>query len=130
MPRDNMASFDTRLETVPWIEGLTIGQAFDATVVRVASHDALVFPQLGLKWTWAEFAARRRDRPRVVGHRSAPGEHMAVWATNVPQWALLQFASAKIGVVLVTINPAYRPFELEYVLRQSDALRVVLDRRL
>ena len=47
------------------------------------------------------------------------GEHVAVWATNVPQWVLLQFATARIGAVLVTINPAYRPFELEYVLEQA-----------
>ena len=50
------------------------------------------------------------------------GEHVAVWATNVPEWVLLQFATARIGAVLVNINPAYRPFELQYVLRQSDAV--------
>ena len=50
---------------------------------------------------------------------------MAVWATNVPQWVILQFATARIGAVLVTINPAYRPFELQYVLEQSDAVGLV-----
>ena len=48
------------------------------------------------------------------------GDHVAIWATNVPQWVMLQFAAAKIGAVLVNINPAYRPFELQYVLKQSD----------
>ncbi len=51
---------------------------------------------------------------------------MAVWATNVPAWPILQFATARIGAVLVTINPAYRPFELHYVLRQSDAVALFL----
>ena len=50
-----------------------------------------------------------------------PGEHVAIWATNVPEWVTLQFAAARMGAVLVMINPAYRPFELEYVLKQSDA---------
>src|SRR5262249_44344831 len=54
------------------------------------------------------------------------GEHVAIWATNVSQWVILQFATARIGAVLVTINPAYRPFELDYVLRQSDAVALFL----
>ena len=51
---------------------------------------------------------------------------MAVWATNVPGWVILQFATARVGAVLVTINPAYRPFELSYVLKQSDAVALFL----
>ena len=54
------------------------------------------------------------------------GEHVALWATNVPQWVLLQFATARIGAVLVNINPAYRPFELQYVLKQSDSVALFL----
>src|SRR5205085_4911097 len=54
------------------------------------------------------------------------GEHVAIWATNVPQWVVLQFATARIGAVLVTINPAYRPFELKYVLKQSDSVALFL----
>jgi fatty-acyl-CoA synthase len=54
------------------------------------------------------------------------GEHVALWATNVPQWVLLQFAAARIGAVLVNINPAYRAFELEYVLNQSDSVALFL----
>ena len=55
-----------------------------------------------------------------------PGQHVAVWATNVPEWIMLQFATARIGAVLVTVNPAYRVFELEYVLTQSDAVALFL----
>jgi fatty-acyl-CoA synthase len=54
------------------------------------------------------------------------GEHVAIWATNVPEWVLLQFAAARIGAVLVNINPAYRPYELEYVLKQSDSVALFL----
>ncbi|HEY2147741.1 MAG TPA: AMP-binding protein, partial [Pirellulales bacterium] len=55
-----------------------------------------------------------------------PGDHVAIWATNVPQWVVAQFATAQIGAVLVTINPAYRPFELKYVLNQCDAVALLL----
>src|SRR5713226_3572216 len=48
------------------------------------------------------------------------GEHIAVWAANLPEWVLLEFASAKAGLVLVTVNPVYRVAELEYVLKQGD----------
>ena len=56
----------------------------------------------------------------------APGDHFGVWATNVPEWVLLQFATARIGVVLVNINPAYRTSELKYALRQSDVRGLAL----
>ena len=56
----------------------------------------------------------------------APGDHFGVWATNVPEWVLLQFATARIGVVLVNINPAYRTGELKYALRQSDVRGLAL----
>jgi fatty-acyl-CoA synthase len=58
-----------------------------------------------------------------------PGEHVALWATNVPEWVILQFATAQIGAVLVTVNPAYRPFELQYVLKQSDVAAIFLVQR-
>jgi len=111
----------------PWIEGLTIGQTLARTAARVPTHDAVVFPQLGVRWSWAEFDAKVTDTARALWASGLrPGEHIAVWATNVPEWILLQFAAARIGVILVTINPAYRPFELEYVLKQSDARALFL----
>jgi fatty-acyl-CoA synthase len=58
--------------------------------------------------------------------RFEPGEHVAVWAPNVPEWVLLRYGAALAGMVLVTVNPAYRPAELEYVLRQSRAAGVFL----
>jgi len=113
-----------------WVEGLTIGQALAQTVDRCAGQDALVFPTLALRVTWREFLSQVDEAARgllALGIR--PGEHVAVWATNVPQWVVLQFATARIGAVLVTINPAYRPFELKYVLKQSDAVALFLVER-
>ena len=114
-------------QAVPWVEGKTIGDVLAATVAAHGDHDALVFPQLDFRLSYRQFAERVEQAARgllALGIR--PGEHVAVWATNVPQWVVLQFATARIGAVLVTINPAYRPFELKYVLDQSDAVALFL----
>ncbi|HEY2147249.1 MAG TPA: AMP-binding protein, partial [Pirellulales bacterium] len=104
---------------VPWVEGRTIGQVLEATVAAHGACDALVFPQFGLRLSYRQFFERVNEAARgllALGIR--PADHVAIWATNVPQWVVAQFATAQIGAVLVTINPAYRPFELKYVLNQ------------
>jgi fatty-acyl-CoA synthase len=114
-------------QAVPWVEGLTIGQVLVRTARAYPDHDALVFPALGVRLSFADLLAEVDRAARgllALGVRR--GEHVAIWATNVPQWVILQFATARIGAVLVTINPAYRPFELDYVLRQSDAVALFL----
>jgi fatty-acyl-CoA synthase len=111
----------------PWVDGLTIGQVLAETARRHPDREALVFPQLNSRWTWRQLAADVDRAARgLLALGINRGEHVALWATNVPQWVLLQFATARIGAVLVNINPAYRPFELEYVLNQSDAVALFL----
>src|SRR5262245_21961478 len=111
----------------PWVNGLTIGQVLAETTRRHADREALVFPQLGRRWTWRQFAEDVDAAARgLIAMGITAGEHVALWATNVPEWVLLQFATARIGAVLVNINPAYRPFELQYVLGQSDAVALFL----
>jgi fatty-acyl-CoA synthase len=106
---------------------LTIGEALEATADRFGRQDALVFPQLGLRLNYRKFNERVDEAARgLLSLGIGNGDHVAVWATNVPEWVVLQFATAKIGAVLVTINPAYRPFELKYVLRQCDAKALFL----
>src|SRR5215813_4444235 len=114
----------------PWVEGLTIAQALDQTVERFADRDAVVFPKLGLRWTYRQFAEQIDRAARgLVALGIRQGEHVAIWATNVPEWVVLQFATARIGAVLTTINPAYRAHELNYVLKQSDSVALVLTDR-
>src|SRR6476620_1052799 len=111
----------------PWVDGLTIGQVLCERAGRFGDREAMVLPQLGRRWTWQQFADDVDAAARgllAMGIRT--GEHVALWATNVPQWVILQFATARIGAVLVNINPAYRPFELQYVLGQSDAVALFL----
>jgi fatty-acyl-CoA synthase len=111
----------------PWVEGLTMPQVLGETARRHPDHDALAFPALGLRVSFREFSQRVDRAARgllALGIRT--GEHVAIWATNVPEWVTLQFATARIGAVLVNINPAYRPFELKYVLNQSDSVALFL----
>ncbi len=111
----------------PWVDGITIGQALSRTVDRYGDRDAAVFSELGIHWTYHQFERQVHKAAKgLLALRIGHGDHVAVWATNVPQWVILQFATARIGAVLVTINPAYRPFELKYVLGQSDVKALFL----
>ncbi|MQG92863.1 AMP-binding protein [Pseudomonas sp. MN1F] len=99
---------------------LTIGQAFDATVARCADGEALVVRHQGLRYSWRQLAEQVDTHARALmalGVNS--GDRVGIWAPNCAQWCILQLASAKVGAILVNINPAYRVGELEYVLRQS-----------
>ncbi len=111
----------------PWVDGLTIPQVLQETARRHGDHDALVFPKLRLRVSYAEFSRQVDVAARgLLALGIKHGQHVAIWATNVPQWVVLQFATARIGAVLVNINPAYRPFELKYVLEQSDSVALFL----
>src|SRR5262249_25403216 len=112
---------------IPWLAGLTIPQVLDRTINRFAGRDALVFPRLGLRLNYREFGQQIDRAARgLLALGVCSGEHVAIWATNLPEWVILQFATARLGAVLVTINPAYRAHELSYVLKQSDAAVLVL----
>jgi fatty-acyl-CoA synthase len=117
----------TQNDSSPWVDGLTIGQVLCRQAQRIGEREAVVFPKLGHRRTWAELLCDvDRTARGLLALGLGKGDHVAVWATNVPEWILLQFATARIGAVLVTINPAYRAFELEYVLKQSDAAALFL----
>jgi fatty-acyl-CoA synthase len=111
----------------PWLDGLTFGEVLDRTAGRFGDRDALVFPQLGHRRGYAAFRAEVREAARaLVALGVEPGEHVGIWATNWPQWVVLQFAAAQVGVVLVNVNPAYRAHELQYVLGQADITTLFL----
>ncbi|MCG8293110.1 AMP-binding protein [Pseudomonas entomophila] len=99
---------------------LTIGQAFDATVARHGEREALVVRHQRLRYSWRELAAEVDVHARALMALGVEvGERVGIWAPNCAQWCILQLATAKVGAILVNINPAYRVGELEYVLRQS-----------
>ncbi|HWB09467.1 MAG TPA: AMP-binding protein [Pirellulales bacterium] len=114
-------------QPLAWVDGLTIGQVLDKTVQRFGGHEALVFPQAGFRVTYRELAEKVDEAARgLLSLDLKRGDHVALWATNVPQWVILQLATARLGLVLVTINPAYRAFELRYALAQCDAKALFL----
>ncbi|MXR28541.1 Long-chain-fatty-acid--CoA ligase Acs [Pseudomonas sp. E141] len=98
----------------------TIGEAFDQTVARYPDGEALVVRHQSLRYTWRQLAEAVDLHARaLLALGLKAGDRLGVWAPNCAQWCISQFASAKIGVILVNINPAYRSSELEYVLKQS-----------
>ncbi len=114
-------------ELQPWVEGLTIGQVLEQTARRFPTRAAIAFPQNNVRLNYKEFHAEVQATARgllALGLR--PGEHIGIWATNLPEWVVLQYAAASVGIVLVTINPAYRPFELRYTIEQSDIAALFL----
>jgi fatty-acyl-CoA synthase len=97
--------------------GLTIGQALDRAAALWGERPALIDRGTGTRWSWAEL--RREADALAAGFLALglkPGERIGVWSLNRAEWALSQFAAAKAGLILVTVNPAYRLAELEYAL--------------
>jgi fatty-acyl-CoA synthase len=106
---------------------ITIGDLMDQTTAKFPDKEAVVYPELGLRYTFSEFQALCNQVAKgLMALGIQPGEHIAIWATNVPEWVTTQFASAKMGAVLVTVNTSYRVHELEYLLRQSDSTTLLL----
>ncbi len=100
----------------------TIGEILDETTGKYPENDALVYVDRDLGWSYAEFKDCCNQLARgLMALGIKRGDHIAVWAYNIPEWVLLQFASAKIGAILVTVNTYYKSHELEYLLKQSDA---------
>jgi fatty-acyl-CoA synthase len=109
------------------IEGLTVGGLLSLVAERRPESDALVYVDRGLRYSYAEFdEAAERCARALMALGLQKGDKVAVWGQNVPEWVTLQFATGKMGAVLVTVNPAYRSRELQYVLEQSDAAALFL----
>ncbi len=100
----------------------TVGSLLDDMARRFPDNDALVYPERNLRYSYSRLNdSCRRIAKGLLRIGIKKGDNIAIWAYNVPEWVLLQFASAKIGAVLVTINTSYKSAELEYILEQSDS---------
>ena len=109
------------------VEGLTVGGLLDLVAERRPDDEALVYADRNLRYTYREFKEIVEECARaLVALGLEKGDHVSVWGQNVPEWVILQFATGKVGAVLVTVNPAYRASELEYVLDQSDSAALFL----
>jgi fatty-acyl-CoA synthase len=100
----------------------TVGSLLDEMARRFPDNEALVYPERNLRYSYKQFNdACRQIAKGLLRLGIKKGDNIAIWAYNVPEWVLLQFASAKIGAVLVTVNTSYKSAELEYILSQSDS---------
>ena len=107
----------------------TVGGLLDHIAGRFPDNDALVYAEQGLRYTYREFnEVCNRVAKGLLRLGIGKGDHVSIWAYNVPEWVILQFATAKLGAVLVTINTSYKSAELEYILGQSDATTLFLVR--
>src|ERR1700733_2222624 len=114
---------DPVLETTVGGVLLAAGEIWGDRVALVEGiADALERP----RWTFAEIAARSRGVATALLAHFCPGEHVAVWAPNCPRLLWVEFGAALAGLTLVTVNPAYQAKELEYVLKQSRAVGILV----
>ena len=106
---------------------LTIGRYFEDVVAADPTREFVVYPDRDLHWTYGSFDLRvNRLAKGLLAIGLEPGDHLGIWARNVPDWLTFMFATAKIGVVLVTVNPVYKSHELAYVIKQSDMKALVI----
>ena len=106
---------------------LPIGDILDQQTDRYPDREALVHTATGHRFTYRRFHAEvERVARGFMSIGIEKGQHVGIWATNYTEWVLTQFATAKIGAVLVNVNPAYRTHELAYLLEQSQLTALVL----
>ncbi len=99
----------------------TVGELLEYNANKHPDRDALVYSDRDLKYSYRELNARVEKLARGMHALGiSKGDHVGIWATNVPDWLTVFYATARIGAVFITVNTSYRPSELEYVLRQSD----------
>ncbi|WP_116048757.1 AMP-binding protein [Amycolatopsis palatopharyngis] len=118
-------SYASGISDVPLL-GDTIGDNFDRTVAAFADRDALVDRETGRRWSYRELAAEVDALALGLLESGVDkGDRVGIWAPNCAEWTFTQYATAKIGAILVNINPAYRSHELEFVLNQAG-IRVLV----
>ena len=107
--------------------GLTIGDLFDQIAERHADNEALVARHQGLRYTYRQLRLEvDRCARALIGLGVRKGQRVGIWAPNCVEWAITQFATSKLGAILVNINPSYRVSEIQYALRQSGCTWLVI----
>ncbi|HVY87659.1 MAG TPA: AMP-binding protein [Hyphomonadaceae bacterium] len=110
----------------------TVGGVLRERAARTPDAEALIEAdmagQLGRRWTYGQLLKESEALAHALLTRYRPGERICVWAPNIPEWVIIEFAAAFAGLTLVTANPAYRPRELKFVLEQSRSVGLFLTR--
>lgn len=105
----------------------TVGELLEVQAKKYPEHEAVVYADRNLRMNYKEFNMLCRKAARGLMKLGVKkGEHIAAWSSNTPEWVVSQFATGKMGAVLVTVNTNYRTAELEYLLKQSDSTTIIL----
>ena len=114
----------------PPVRDITLGQLLQWAAQTAPDRIALIAgvpdPSRRRRWTYAELYAQSLRTAQALRARFEPGERVAIWAHNIPEWIMTEFGAAMAGVILVTVNPGLRSREVEYVLKQSRAAGVMV----
>ncbi len=106
--------------------GVTIGEFFDQTVAQFGERDALIVRHQQVRWSWRQLKQRVDDfAAGLLALGLEPGARIGIWSPNNAEWVVAQFATAKAGLILVNINPAYRITELEYALNKAGCAALI-----
>ncbi len=109
------------------ILNVTVGELLEEKARIQPNQEAVVYSDRGLRWTYDEFNQKCRKAAKGLMKLGInKGDHIAIWASNTPEWLISQFSTGKMGAVLVTVNTNYRTAELEYLLKQSDSSTIIL----
>jgi fatty-acyl-CoA synthase len=121
-----VASYVSSVGDTPLL-GLTIGEMFDQIVAQYPNHEGLIVRHQGLRYTYRQLQEEvDRCACGLMALGLQKGERLGIWSPNRAEWTIVQFATSKIGAILVNINPSYRVHELEYALQQSGCAMLVI----
>ncbi len=105
----------------------TVGQFFEEQAIRRGDHDFIVYPDRALRWSWKEFNTRVDNLAKgLLSIGITYGDHVGIWARNVPDWLTFLFATSKLGAVLVTVNTNYKSHEVAYIMKQADLKAIAI----
>jgi len=122
-------SYTCGMSDVPLL-GITVGEMVNATAAKYPDTEAVVSVHQNIRWTYREFLETCDKLAKgLMALGVERGNRVGIWAMNYAEWVLVQFATAKIGAIMVNINPSYRTYELEYVLKQAEIQTLILQGR-
>ena len=122
-------SYASGTSTFPLL-GMPIGKMLNNIATKYPDNEALISVHQNIRWTYREFLERVNQVARgLMGLGVEKGDRVGIWAMNHAEWVVVQFATAKIGAIMVNINPSYRTYELEYALKQSEIQTLIIQGR-